>query len=81
MPPFQVRSVDSAAAGDCFNAGLAYGLAERWRLKKSVRFAAACGLGIRNIHSLRLAKVGFGVGQTKNSDFASKIGRHSSILR
>lgn len=43
VPPFQVESVDSVAAGDCFNAGLAYGLAEEWSLERSVQFAAACG--------------------------------------
>ena len=43
VPPFVVESVDSVAAGDCFNGGLAYALAEGRALPDAVRFAAACG--------------------------------------
>lgn len=43
IEPFQVRSVDSVAAGDCFNGGLAVALAEGRPLSDAVRFAAACG--------------------------------------
>jgi len=43
VPPFVVDSVDSVAAGDCFNGGLAHALAEGRTLADAVRFAAACG--------------------------------------
>lgn len=43
VPPFKVASVDSVAAGDCFNGGLAFALAEKYPLPEAVRFAAACG--------------------------------------
>ena len=43
VPPFKVESVDSVAAGDCFNGGLAYALACGHPLAGAVRFAAACG--------------------------------------
>ena len=43
VPPFKVDSVDSVAAGDCFNGGLAYALNTGASLGESVRFAAACG--------------------------------------
>ncbi|QEH96792.1 ribokinase [Gluconobacter thailandicus] len=41
--PFQVQPVDTVAAGDCFNAGLAYALAQGQTLEKAVRIASACG--------------------------------------
>lgn len=41
--PFKVTSIDSVAAGDCFNGGLAYALADGKSLGDAVRFAAACG--------------------------------------
>lgn len=43
MPPFKVAVVDSVAAGDSFNGGLATGLAQGLSLSQSVRLAAACG--------------------------------------
>jgi ribokinase len=43
VPPFAVHAVDSVAAGDCFNGGLAVALARGDRLADAVRFAAACG--------------------------------------
>jgi len=41
--PFQVRPVDTVAAGDCFNAGLAFALAQGHTLEQAVRIASACG--------------------------------------
>jgi len=43
VAPFPVRAVDSVAAGDSFNGGLAVALARGDRLADAVRFAAACG--------------------------------------
>ena len=43
VPPFAVHAIDSVAAGDCFNGGLAVALARGDRLSEAVRFAAACG--------------------------------------
>ncbi|AHI24167.1 ribokinase [Komagataeibacter xylinus] len=43
IPPFHVRTVDTVAAGDCFNAGLACALARGTATGEAVRFAAACG--------------------------------------
>ncbi|MGQ9367832.1 ribokinase [Azospirillum sp. ST 5-10] len=43
VPPFAVKAVDSVAAGDCFNGGLAVALARGDGLEAAVRFAAACG--------------------------------------
>ena len=40
---FPVKAVDTVAAGDCFNGGLAYALAEGQDLAEAVRFASACG--------------------------------------
>ena len=41
MPCRTVEAIDPTAAGDCFNAGLAFGLANGWRLYQSVEFAHA----------------------------------------
>lgn len=41
--PFPVDSIDTVAAGDCFNGGLAYALDQGQHLGTAVRFAAACG--------------------------------------
>lgn len=43
IPPFPVTAVDTVAAGDCFNGGLATALARGDALPEAVRFAAACG--------------------------------------
>lgn len=43
IPPFPVVSIDSVAAGDCFNGGLAHALHSGFPLRESVRYAAACG--------------------------------------
>jgi ribokinase len=43
VPPFQVHSIDSVAAGDIFNGGLAIALARGDDPLPVVRFAAACG--------------------------------------
>jgi len=43
VPPFAVHSIDSVAAGDVFNGGLAVALARGDDPARAVRFAAACG--------------------------------------
>jgi len=43
VPPFRVNSIDSVAAGDIFNGGLAVALARGDAPTEAVRFAAACG--------------------------------------
>jgi len=43
FPAFQVRAVDTVAAGDCFNGGLAYALSRSLSIQEATRFAAACG--------------------------------------
>ncbi|MDP9138075.1 MAG: ribokinase [Pseudomonadota bacterium] len=43
IPAFAVRPVDTVAAGDCFNGGLAFALARGDDLFAAARFAAACG--------------------------------------
>jgi ribokinase len=43
VPAFPVDAVDTVAAGDCFNGGLAYALTQEQDLASAVRFAAACG--------------------------------------
>lgn len=40
---FSVQAVDTTAAGDSFNAGLAYGLGQDYSLTEAVRFANAVG--------------------------------------
>jgi ribokinase len=42
-PAFPVKAVDSTAAGDAFNAGLAVALARGMGLAEAVRFASAAG--------------------------------------
>ena len=41
IPPFRVKALDPTAAGDCFNAGFAYSLAEGKDIYESARFANA----------------------------------------
>lgn len=43
VPPFKVTPIDTVAAGDCFNGGLAHALEKGLALREAVRFAAACG--------------------------------------
>lgn len=43
VPGFSVRAVDTTAAGDTFNAGLAAGLAMEWPILQCVRLANAAG--------------------------------------
>lgn len=43
VAPFVVPTVDTVAAGDCFNAGLAVALSEGLDLPDAVRLACACG--------------------------------------
>ncbi len=43
IPPFPVTPCDTVAAGDCFNAGLAIGLAQGRPLAEATRVGAACG--------------------------------------
>lgn len=43
VPAFKVKAVDSTAAGDAFNAGLAVALMRGMDLEQAVRFAAAVG--------------------------------------
>ncbi len=43
VPGFSVRAVDTTAAGDTFNAGLAAGLAMEWPIPQCVRLANAAG--------------------------------------
>jgi ribokinase len=43
IPPFKVTPIDTVAAGDSFNGGLAYALEKNMPLEQAVRFAAACG--------------------------------------
>ncbi len=43
VPRFAVNAIDTVAAGDCFNGGLAVALAEGQSFGAAVRFASACG--------------------------------------
>ena len=43
VPPFKVNAIDTVAAGDSFNGGLASALDQGKTLAEAVRFAAACG--------------------------------------
>lgn len=43
IPPFPVVAIDTLAAGDAFNGGLAFALSQGWPLDRCVRVAAACG--------------------------------------
>lgn len=43
IPAFRVTTIDTVAAGDCFNGGLAFALSRGEPLTEAVRFAAACG--------------------------------------
>lgn len=43
VPAFRVKAIDTTAAGDTFNAGFAFALAQGWELERCVRFANAAG--------------------------------------
>lgn len=43
IPAFKVNAIDTVAAGDCFNGGLAHALEQGQPLKQALRYAAACG--------------------------------------
>lgn len=43
IPPFRVHAIDTVAAGDCFNAGLATAMVTGHPPAQAVRVAAACG--------------------------------------
>jgi ribokinase len=43
IPAYRVKAIDTVAAGDCFNGGLAFALAQGQPMAHAVRFAAACG--------------------------------------
>ncbi len=43
IPPYKVDAIDTVAAGDCFNGGLAYALSQGMEMLEAVQFAAACG--------------------------------------
>ncbi|GBR01590.1 ribokinase [Asaia lannensis] len=43
VPPYPVEAIDTVAAGDCFNAGLATALTLGKDFGEAVHFAAACG--------------------------------------
>lgn len=43
VPAFAVEAIDTVAAGDCFNGGLAHALSGGADLTTAARFAAACG--------------------------------------
>ena len=43
LPPFKVTAIDSVAAGDSFNAGLATGIAKGLAIEEAIRIAGAAG--------------------------------------
>ncbi len=43
MPPYKVKAIDTVAAGDCFNGGLATALTLGKPFAEAVRYAAASG--------------------------------------
>jgi len=43
IEPYKVETIDTVAAGDCFNGGLAYGLSQGMEMVEAIQFAAACG--------------------------------------
>lgn len=42
QPAFAVEAVDTTGCGDVFHGGYIYGLLQRWSLRRTIRFAAAC---------------------------------------
>ena len=43
IPAFKVTPIDTVAAGDCFNGGLAHALEQGQGIEMALRYAAACG--------------------------------------
>jgi ribokinase len=43
LPTFPIKPVDTTAAGDSFIGGFAFGITQGWPVKRSIRFANACG--------------------------------------
>jgi ribokinase len=43
LKAFKVDAIDTVAAGDCFNGGLAFALSKSMPLREAARFACACG--------------------------------------
>jgi len=43
LPAFKVTPIDTVAAGDSFNGGLAHALEQGQPLEQALRYAAACG--------------------------------------
>jgi ribokinase len=43
LPSFKVTAIDTVAAGDCFNGGLAHALEQGKPLEQALRYASACG--------------------------------------
>ncbi len=43
ISPYQVEAIDTVAAGDCFNGGLAYALSQDATMTAAAQFASACG--------------------------------------
>jgi len=43
IAPYKVNTIDTVAAGDCFNGGLAYGFSQGMEMVEAIQFAAACG--------------------------------------
>ncbi|MPW25231.1 ribokinase [Alkalibaculum sp. M08DMB] len=43
LDAFQITPIDTTAAGDAFNGGFAYGIANKWSIRKCMKFGNACG--------------------------------------
>jgi sugar/nucleoside kinase (ribokinase family) len=42
-PAFSITPVDGTGSGDAFHAGMLYGILRRWPIRRTARFANACG--------------------------------------
>ena len=67
VPPFPVQPVDTTAAGDAFNAGLAVALGRGEPLAQAARYGAACG-------ALATTKVGAQPSLPRAEDVAALLG-------
>ncbi len=67
MPAFEVKAVDTTAAGDAFTGGLAYALASGRELKKAVRFANA-------VAALAVTKMGAQPSMPKREELEQFLG-------